>query len=88
MAKKTVMGRFSVALSPGSGCGDVAVMLAKTHKGAIKSAQDKGYRPEDVAMIQCTVTGRTYSKPPFKMREEHHLALKQAFNGLLNGNGR
>jgi len=85
MATKTVMGRFSAAISPGSGCDDVTVMLAGTYRGALKIVQDKGYRPEDIAMIHCTVVGKTCSKPPFKMRKEHRLALKQAFSKLLNG---
>ncbi len=80
MATKMVMGRFSAAVSPGGN-----VMLARTHKGAIKSAEDEGYHPEDVAMIHCTVFGRTCSKPPFKMMKEHHSELKQIFNDLLNG---
>jgi len=59
-----------------------------TEEEAIKNAEDKGYYREDVATIHCTVLGRTCSKPPFKMRKEHHLAIKQAFNSLLNGNSR
>jgi len=83
MATKTVMGRFSAVITIGGN-----VMLARTYKGAIKNAEDKGYYREDVATIHCTVLGRTCSKPPFKMRKEHHLAIKQAFNSLLNGNSR
>jgi len=83
MATKTVIGRFSAVVTPG---GDV--LLARTHKGAIKSAENQGHHPENVATIHCTVFGRTCSKPPFKMTKEHHLALRQTFDALLNGNGR
>ncbi|OGZ19279.1 MAG: hypothetical protein A3F95_00430 [Candidatus Nealsonbacteria bacterium RIFCSPLOWO2_12_FULL_39_31] len=79
MATKTKIGCFSMAISQ-----EGNVVVARTHKSAIKSAKDEGYRLEDVAIINCTVFGKTCSKPPFKIMKRHHSALKQSFSDLLN----